>query len=68
MEEECRWSNNKSICIYMWGQRIWVPWPISNIKPKGSGRGGKRPRMTKEDPKLLGEIAEDCHVLGKLVS
>ena len=19
----------------LWGQRIWVPWPISNIKPKG---------------------------------
>ena len=52
----------------MWGQRIWVPQPISNIKPKGSGRGGKRLRMTKEGPKLLGEIAEDCHVLGKLVS
>ena len=70
MGEECRWSNNKSICIYiyMWGQRIWVPQPISNIKPKGSGRGGKRLRMTKEGPKLLGEIAEDCHVLGKLVS
>ena len=24
--------------------------------------------MTEEDPKLLGEIAEECHVLGKLVS
>ena len=19
----------------LWGQRIWVPWPISNNKPKG---------------------------------
>ena len=39
-----------------------------NIKPKGPGRGGKRPRMTKEGPKLLGGIAEDRHVLGELVS
>ena len=52
----------------MWGQRIWVPWPISNIKPKGPSRGGKRSRMTKEGPKLLGGIAEDRHVLGELVS
>ena len=51
----------------MWGQRIWVPQPISNIKPKGPGQGGKRPRMTKEGPKLLGEITEDRHVLGELV-
>ena len=39
-----------------------------NIKPKGPGRGGKRPRMTKEGPKLLGGIAEDHPVLGELVS
>ena len=52
----------------MWGQRTWVPWPISNIKPKGPSLGGKRSRMTKEGPKLLGEIAEDCYVLGELVS
>ena len=45
-----------------------MPRPISNIKPKGLSRGGKRPRMTKEGPKLLGGIAEDCYVLGKLVS
>ena len=45
-----------------------MPQPISNIKPKGPGRGGKRPRMTKEGPKLLGGIAEDRHVLGELVS
>ena len=51
----------------LWGQRIWVPQPISNINPKGLGRGGKRPRMTKEGPKLLGEIAKDRHVLGELV-
>ena len=49
------------------GAKGWVPRPISNIKPKGSGRGGKRSRMTKEGPKLLGEIAEDRHVLGELV-
>ena len=41
--------------------------PISNIKPKGPGQGGKRPRMIKEGPKLLGEIAEDRHVLSELV-
>ena len=52
----------------MWGQRIWVPRPISNIEPKGPSRGGKCPRMTKEGPKLLGEIAEDCYVFGELVS
>ena len=52
----------------MWGQRIWVPLPISNIKPKGLGRGGKRLRMTTEGPKLLGGIVEDHHVLGELVS
>ena len=51
----------------MWGQRIWVLQPISNIKPKGPGQGGKRPRMTKEGPNLLGEIAEDRYVLGELV-
>ena len=51
----------------MWGQRIWVPRPISTIKPKGPGRGGKHLRMAKEGPKLLGEIAEDRHVLGELV-
>ena len=45
-----------------------MPRPISNIKSKGPGRGGKRPRMTKEGPKLLGGIAEDRHVLGELVS
>ena len=44
-----------------------MPRPISNIKPKGLGRGGKRLRVTKEGPKLLGEIVEDRHVLGKLV-
>ena len=48
----------------MWGQRIWVLRPISTTKPKGLGRGGKRPKMAKEGPKLLGEIAEDHHVLG----
>ena len=52
----------------MWGQRIWVPWPISNIKPKGPGREGKRPRMTKEGPKLLEGIAKDPHVLDELMS
>ena len=45
-----------------------MPWPISNIKPKGPGRGGKRQRMTKEGPNLLGGIAEDRHVLGEPVS
>ena len=39
-----------------------------NIRPKGPGRGGKRPRMTKEGPKLLGDIAEGRPVLGKPVS
>ena len=39
-----------------------------NIKPKGPGRGGKRPRMTKEGPKLLGGIAEDRPVLDEPVS
>ena len=39
-----------------------------NIKPKGPGRGGKRPRMTKEGPKLLGGIVDDCLVLGEPVS
>ena len=41
--------------------------PISNIKPKGPSRGGKRPRMTKEGSNLLGEIVENRHVLGELV-
>ena len=45
-----------------------MPRPISNIKLKGPGRGGNRPRMTKEGPKLLRGIAEDRHVLGELVS
>ena len=45
-----------------------MPRPISTIKPKGSGQGGKRPRMAKEGLKLLGEIAEDRHVLRELVS
>ena len=39
-----------------------------NIKPKGPGRGGKRPRTTKEGPKLLGGIVEDRPVLGEPVS
>ena len=45
-----------------------MPWLISNIKPKGPGRGEKRSRMTKEGPKLLGGIVEDPHVLGELMS
>ena len=44
-----------------------MPRPISTIKPKGPGRGGKRLRMAKEGPKLLGEIADDRHVRGDLV-
>ena len=51
----------------MWGQRTWVPRPISNDKPKGPAEEAKRPRMTKEGPKLLREIAEEHHVLGVLV-
>ena len=51
----------------LWGQRIWMARPISNIKPKGPSRGGKRPRMTKEGSNLLGEIVENRHVLGELV-
>ena len=39
-----------------------------NIKPKGLGRGGKRLRMTKEGPKLLGDITEGRPVLGEPVS
>ena len=39
-----------------------------NIKPKGPGWGGKRPRMTKEGPKLLGGIVEDHPVLSEPVS
>ena len=39
-----------------------------NIKPKGLGRGGKRSRMTKEGPKLLGGIVEDCPILGEPMS
>ena len=39
-----------------------------NIYTKGPGRGGKRPRMTKEGPKLLGDITEDHPILGKPVS
>ena len=39
-----------------------------NIKTKGLGQGGKRLRMTKEGPKLLGGIAEDHPVLGKPMS
>ena len=54
--------------MYLWGQRIWVSRPILNIKPKGPGRGRKRPVMTKEGPKLLGSIAKDRHVLGEPVS
>ena len=34
---------------------------------QGPSRGGKRSRMTKEGPKLLGEIAEEHHVLSELV-
>ena len=49
--------------MFLWGQRIWVSRPISNIKSKGPGRGGKRPRMTKEDPKLLGEIVESMNTI-----
>ena len=45
-----------------------MPRPILNIKLKGPGRVRKRLRMTKEGPKLLGSIAEDCHVLGEPVS
>ena len=44
-----------------------MPRPISTIKPKGPGRGGKRPWIAKEDPKLLGEIVENHHVLGEPV-
>ena len=39
-----------------------------NIKPKGPGRGGKRLRMTKEGPKLLGDIVEGRPVLGEPMS
>ena len=39
-----------------------------NIRPKGPGRGGKRPRMTKEGPKLLGDIAKGRPIPDKLVS
>ena len=39
-----------------------------NIKPKGPGRGGKRSRMTKEGPKLLGGIADDRLILSEPVS
>ena len=39
-----------------------------NIKSKGPGQGGKRPRKTKEGLKLLGGIAEDRPVLGEPVS
>ena len=39
-----------------------------NIKPKGPGRGGKCPRMTKEGPKLLGDIVEGRPVLGEPMS
>ena len=34
---------------------------------QGPSRGEKRPWMTKEGPKLLGEIAEEHLVLGVLV-
>ena len=50
-----------------WGQRTWVPRPISDNKPKGPAEEEKCPRMTKENLKLLGEITEEHHVLGKLV-
>ena len=39
-----------------------------NIKPKGPGRGGKRSRMTKEGPKLLGGNVEDRPILDKPMS
>ena len=48
------------------------PGPFQILSPKSqaeeeNARRGKCPRMTKEGPKLLGEIAEDRHVLGELV-
>ena len=39
-----------------------------NIKPKAQAEEEKRPRMTKESPKLLGGIAEDCPVLDEPMS
>ena len=41
-----------------------------NIKPKAQAQAEeeKRPRMTKEGPKLLGGIAEDRPVLGEPMS
>ena len=39
-----------------------------NIKPKAQAEEEKRPRMTKEGPKLLGGIAEDRLVLGEPMS
>ena len=39
-----------------------------NIKPKAQAEEEKRPRMTKEGPKLLGGIAEDRPVLGEPMS
>ena len=55
-------NNNKSV-----GPKDLSAPTYQTIKPKGPGRGGKRPRMTKEGPKILGEIVEDRHVLGELV-
>ena len=43
------------------------PGPFRIISPRAQPRR-KRPRMAKEGPKLLGEIVEERHVLGKLVS
>ena len=43
------------------------PDPFRILSPRTQPRR-KRPRMTKEGPKLLGEIVEERHVLSKLVS
>ena len=56
-----------TIKMSLWGQRTWVPRPILDNKPMGPAEEEKRPRMTKEDLKLLGEIAKDHHVLSELV-
>ena len=52
----------------LWGQRVWGLRPILILSPRPKPRRVKRPRMNEEGLKLLGGIAEDCPVLGELVS
>ena len=55
--------NIKNIYIYCGAKGYGRPDPLRIISPRAQPRR-KRPRITKEGPQLLGEIAEERHVLG----